>query len=471
MIPLTHMKGCTLYVYGLGHTGQTAVAALLAGGAQVWAFDDLKEAREVGIGKGARIASPDEIDWSCIDAVVLSPGIPFTHPEPHDVVNRALERAIPVIGDTELFINEIAIYGDFARLVGVTGTNGKSTTTALIGHLLSHAGIENQVGGNIGSQAVLELSLPINPVVYVIELSSYQIDLTPHLKPDVAVFLNVSPDHLGRHGGMEGYIDAKAGILLRQSAGDVLVLGQDDVASRALSARVSPKADFIPISQNKSVAGGVWVDGMRLIDGRGDNQLEYADLSNISSLRGEHNFQNAAAASAVLMGLGISTERFSGGFKSFLGLAHRMEQIARAGAVLFINDSKATNAEATERALSSYQSIHWIAGGQAKGGGIASLSHVFERIEKAYLIGEAAEAFAATLQAHDVMFEIHDGLDAAVDAAARGAFESSGMEPAVLLSPAAASFDHFKNFEMRGDAFRAAVMQWLDKLHLAHGER
>jgi len=457
MIPLRHRAGQRLLVFGLGITGISTTAALRAGGAAVVAWDDGAEAREKAAAQGAELAPPDTLDWASIDALVLSPGVPLTHPRPHPVVALAGSHGVPVIGDTELFVQELARSKAPGRLVAITGTNGKSTTTALVAHLLSAAGIDNQLGGNIGSHAVLELSPAVNPVVYVIEFSSYQIDLTPHLKPEVAVFLNLSPDHLDRHGGMDGYVAAKCGIFARQGRGDVLVLGHDDARTAALGARVPQGVRVIPISQDAPQRGGVWVDATMLIDQTGDVPRRIADLAGIASLRGRHNMQNAAAAAATLMALGVSADRFGTGFASFPGLAHRMEEVGRAGRVVFINDSKATNAEAAEKAISAFRDIHWIAGGRGKAGGIEALAPLFARIEKVYLIGESAGEFAATLACRGVAHEIAGSLDAALDAAFAGACASAAPEPVVLLSPAAASFDQFRNFEARGAAFRDAV--------------
>ncbi len=459
MIALTHRTGQQLYVFGLGQTGLSVIAALSAGGARVLAWDDGEAGREQAAAHGAELGAPETLDWQSIDALVLSPGVPLTHPTPHQVVTLANSHQVAVIGDTELFIEEIAHTKAPARLVAITGTNGKSTTTALIGHLLSQAGVECQVGGNIGSHAVLELSPAVNPAVYVIEFSSYQIDLTPHLKPDVAVFLNLSHDHLDRHGGMEGYVAAKAKIFARQGDGDALVLGQDDARTASLAASVPEAVRVIPISQEAPQPGGAWADGMMLIDGTGPSPDRIADLAGIASLRGRHNIQNAAAAAAALRALGIPGAQFAPGFASFAGLAHRMQQVSHEGRTLFVNDSKATNAEATEKALVSFSNIHWIAGGRAKEGGIEALAPHFRSLEKAYLIGEAAEDFADTLVRHDVAHEMSGTLERAVEAAISGARASAGSEPVVLLSPAAASFDQFENFEARGDTFRQAVLR------------
>ena len=455
MIAVRHMAGRRAYVFGLGTTGLSAIAALRAGGAEVLAWDDREAARAAAGGRGAVLAAPDGVPWSRTGAVVLSPGIPFTHPQPHPVVKLAAAHGVAVIGDTELFIREIA--GTGCRLVAVTGTNGKSTTAALIGHLLTRAGVASEVGGNIG-RAALELSPPVNPGVYVIEFSSYQLDLTPSLKPDVAVLLNLSPDHLDRHGGMEGYIAAKCGIFARQTSGDALVLGQDDAETAALRERVPKGVRLIPVSHSSRHPGGVWADHTMLIDGTEAFPRRIADIAGIASLRGRHNVQNAVAAAGALIGLGIAPDRFAAGFASFPGLAHRMEEVGRLGRVLYINDSKATNAEAAANALVAFDAIHWIAGGRGKEGGIEALGPLFARIEKAYLIGEAAGEFAATLARHGVAHEISGDLGTALDAASRGAAASAAPEPVVLLSPAAASFDQFANFEARGDAFRGAAL-------------
>ena len=458
MISVTAYANRTVAVFGLARSGLEAVRALMAGGAEVLAFDDseprVAEARD----QGFPVADLHAADWSKLDALVLSPGVPLTHPNPHWTVERAREAGVPVIGDTELFFAERARVAPDAPVVGITGTNGKSTTTALIGHLLLMAGRTVSVGGNIG-KAVLSLE-PLSPErTYVLELSSYQIDLTPTLTPSVGVLLNVTPDHLDRHGSMENYAAIKARI---GEAADKAVIAVDDDWTTGTADRLEADGRSVTrVSATKPLDTGISVaDGkVHLADHGAATTI--ADLSKAPALRGRHNAQNAAVAAAVALALGLTTEEIAAGLASFPGLAHRMEQVGRVGKVLFVNDSKATNADAAARSLASFQAIHWIAGGRAKSGGIEPLRDYFSRIRRAYLIGEAAGSFAATL-GDAVAHEICGDLDRAVQAAARNAeredvTEDGAAEPVVLLAPACASFDQFPDFEARGEAFRDAV--------------
>jgi UDP-N-acetylmuramoylalanine--D-glutamate ligase len=456
VIPVTHRRGQHLYVFGLARSGLAAVGALAAGGAHVTAWDDREGVRQAAAAAGAELAAPELVDWSNMAALVLSPGVALTHPRPHPVVERARAHIVPVIGDIELFVREVLWPGADARLIAVTGTNGKSTTTALIGHLLGAAGRAAQVGGNIGGP-VLALSPPVNHTLYVIELSSYQLDLTPSLRPDVAVVLNVTPDHLDRHGDLAAYAAVKARIFAHQGAGDTLVLGADDAITSAMAASVPAGVGVITISQATPQPGGVWADRTTIIDDTEGGRRPICDLAGHRALRGAHNLQNAAAAVAAARAVGLGAEAIADGLATFAGLAHRMEEVARDGRVLVVNDSKATNAEAAEKAIVCFDAIHWIAGGQAKAGGIAALAPHFPRIARAYLIGEAAGEFAATLAADGVDHVVCGELAAATAAALADARASAAPEPVVLLSPACASFDQFADFEDRGRAFRAAV--------------
>lgn len=464
MIPVTSRAGQAVAVFGLGHTGRSVVAALRAGGARVWAWDDRPAARAQAANAHVEFVPPEEFPWARLDALVLSPGVPLTHPAPHQVVELARAHGVAVIGDTELFISELAGSDTASTLVAVTGTNGKSTTTALIGHLLARAGRPVQVGGNIGDFAVLELKPPVNQDTYVIEFSSYQLDLTPGLAPQVAVFLNLSPDHLERHGGFDNYARVKSRVFSAMRAGGTLVLGMDDPHTAAMQGRLPEGVRLMPVSQDKSVAHGVYASGTVLFDATGATPVPVADLAGIGSLRGLHNRQNAAAAVAVVRALGVGHAAIAKGLASFPGLAHRMQEVARFGAVLAVNDSKATNAEAAAKALACFDNVHWIAGGRPKAGGINSLKAYFPRIARAYLIGEAANQFAATLDG-SVDACIFATLDDAVAAALGDATANpaSGPDPVVLLSPAAASFDQFVNFEARGEAFCAALERFRPK--------
>ncbi|MEQ8403294.1 MAG: UDP-N-acetylmuramoyl-L-alanine--D-glutamate ligase [Roseitalea porphyridii] len=433
MIPVTAFAGKRCALFGLGGSGLASARALVAGGADLIAWDDNPASVERAASEGIGTADLREADWSAFDALVLSPGVPLTHPEPHWTVRKAQAHAVPVIGDIELFCRQRALLAPDAPFVAITGTNGKSTTTALIAHILREAGRDVQMGGNIGVP-VLDLEPPAPDRIHVVEVSSYQIDLAPGLDPGIGILLNLSPDHLDRHGSMENYALVKKQLV--KKAGRAIV-GVDDPWCASIA--------------NLIEKAGVAVTRISVATDRGA-----IDLSDAPSLRGEHNLQNALAALHACRMLGLTDAEIEAGMASFDGLAHRMQIVARHGRVLFVNDSKATNAEAAARSLASFGSIHWIAGGLPKEGGIASLAPFFDRIARVYLIGEAAPAFAATLGGR-VPYEISATLDVAVNHAAADAAASDADEPVVLLAPAAASFDQFANFEKRGEAFVSAV--------------
>jgi UDP-N-acetylmuramoylalanine--D-glutamate ligase len=398
-----------------------------------------------------------ELDWSTVAALVLAPGVPLTHPEPHWSVKLAHEAGVEVIGDIELFCRERAQSGAPCPLIAITGTNGKSTTTALIAHLFESAGRDVQMGGNIGVP-VLELE-PFAPGrVYVLEVSSYQIDLAPSLHATVGILLNVSEDHLDRHGTIENYAAIKALLPARVEAGGTAVIGVDDRWTREAANRIEKAGKTVMrVSVLSPVRDGYYAEGTRILRAAGGKAHAVAQLAGIGSLRGAHNAQNAACAVAAGVALGLGLPTIQKGFASFPGLAHRMQQVGRKGKVLFVNDSKATNADSAAHALASFPDIYWIAGGKPKTGGIIGLADFFPRIRKAYLIGEAAADFAKTLDGK-VPYEINEVLSAAVDAAARDAAASDAKEPVVLLSPACASFDQYRNFEIRGQAFIDLVL-------------
>ncbi len=437
----------TVAVFGLGRTGIASARALAEGGATVKAWDDNEASRAAAAKAGLPLVDLYADDWQGTDALLLSPGIPLTHPQPHATVLRAREAGAEVIGDVELLMREQSA----AKITGITGTNGKSTTTALIGHILRECGGAVEVGGNIGT-AIGELATLDEGGHYVLELSSYQIDLTPSLHCDVAVLLNISPDHLDRHGGMAGYVSVKQRIFDGQGAEDTAVIGVDDEHCKAIYDRLvqQGRQNIIPVSVGRPMEDGVYVlDGV-LFDPKGAGGM-VADLRSAPRLPGAHNWQNAAAAYAATCALGFFPADIVNALFSFPGLAHRMELVGEIGGVTYVNDSKATNAEAAARALSSYDSIYWIAGGRSKEGGIATLSEYFPRIRKAYLIGEAAEDFAAAL-GHVPVAQCGN-METAVAQAAADAEAGS----VVLLSPACASFDQYSDFEARGDDFRTQV--------------
>ncbi len=363
---------------------------------------------------------------------------------------------VEVIGDIELFCRERAHVAPNAPFVAITGTNGKSTTTALVAHLAKSAGMDVQIGGNIGT-AILSLLPPAQGRVHVVECSSYQIDLAPSLDPSIGILINLSEDHLDRHGSMEHYAAVKERLVAGVPADGTAIVGIDDEWCSAIAERLARSGKrVVRISVRGKLSDGLYAEEGRIMRAQGGPAVAIADLTGIGSLRGLHNAQNAACATAAALALGLDTAAIQAGMRSFPGLAHRMEQLGRLGKVLLVNDSKATNADSAAQALACFADIFWIAGGKPKTGGIESLRKFFPRIRKAYLIGEAAAEFAATL-GDAAPHEIDGTLDKALAAAVRDAQASAADEPVVLLSPACASFDQYRNFEVRGDAFRELV--------------
>ena len=454
MIPIPAAAGSTIAVLGLGKSGLAAARALLASGADVLAWDDSEAQRNAAKAADVPLVDLHRSDLAGLKTLVLSPGIPHTHPEPHPVAAKAREAGLEIVCDIEL----LARSQDEARFIGVSGTNGKSTVTALIGHIFAAAGLEAVLGGNLGPPA-----LALDPLgaagVYVLELSSYQLELIFADVFDIAVLINISPDHLHRHGGMEGYVAAKRRVFERARTNSVAVIGVDDDHCREIRAQLAARGDrrIIPISAGGKVARGVYVDGATLYDDTEGKDAPIVDLGPAAALPGVHNRQNAAAAFAVARGAGIGAKLVSAALLSYPGLPHRQEPVAIISDVRYVNDSKATNAEAAARALECYAVIYWIAGGQPKQGGIDSLRPYFPRIVHAFLIGEAAPGFARTLEGK-VPCTVAGDLETAIGQA-RGLAEGDKRPGAVvLLSPACASFDQFENFEARGDAFRRMVM-------------
>jgi UDP-N-acetylmuramoylalanine--D-glutamate ligase len=464
MIPVRGFDGKRVAIFGLGRTGLTAARALKAGGADLALWDDSAAARDLAASESFPLVDLREADWSSFDALMLSPGVPLTHPEPHWTVEMAKAAGVEILGDIELFARTVNAAPEYKRpkVVAITGTNGKSTTTALIGHMLTAAGRDARIGGNIG-YGVLGLDDMHGGAIYVLEVSSYQLDLTSSLKPDVSILLNITPDHLERHGGMDGYVAAKRRVLLNQGKGDTAVIGVDDQYGQQICTEITAanRRTICPISSKTAIGRGVYALQGMLYDATGERVLEVADLERVPSLPGRHNAQNAAAAYAAVRALGVSVEDAATGLVTFPGLAHRMETVAVIDGVRFVNDSKATNADAARQAMSSYPRFYWIAGGRPKAGGIDDLTDLFPRIAEAYLVGEAAPAFARKLKGR-ASYHISRTIDAAVAAAFADA-KAAGGEAVVLLSPACASFDQFPDFEVRGEAFRAAVLALLDQ--------
>lgn len=408
-------------VLGLARSGLATVRALVASGAHVTAWDAKEEARAQAPSE-VTLADPLAIDLTGFDGVIVSPGVPINR---HPIADHARKAGVPILGDIELFAIARAELPAH-RVVGITGTNGKSTTTALIHHILDAAAVPARLGGNIGLPILSQEPLPEGGV-YVLELSSYQIDLTRSLACDVAVLTNITPDHLDRYDGFADYAAAKERLFTLQHADQMAVIATDDDPSRMIASRVAHR--LVRVSAHDIADQALW-----------------------PSLQGPHNAQNVACAKAVARALGVDDKAIEAGLRSYPGLAHRMERVRERAGVLFVNDSKATNPTSTAPALAAYPVVHWILGGQAKSDDLDACAPHFGHVKAAYTIGEAAPMFSALLKPHMAVTQA-DTLKAAVEAAARAALPGE----TVLLSPACASFDQFRDFEARGDAFRALV--------------
>lgn len=411
---------------GLARSGLSAVQALAKSGAEVTAWDERPEACEE-VAQIATIADPMEIDLTGFDAIVVSPGVPLNR---HPIAKKAVDADVPIIGDIELFAMARETLPAH-RVVGITGTNGKSTVTALVHHMLKSSALPTRMGGNIGLPILSQSPLPPGGV-YVLELSSYQIDLTFNLDCDVAALINISPDHLDRYDGYDGYTRSKARLMGMQGAKHHAIFGNGDEDTRTIANSVRPqKADgFFHIARTDGLSG----------------------QENWPSLQGPHNLQNAAIAAAIGEALGLSEAQWRAAFANFKGLDHRMEIVAEIDGVLFVNDSKATNAASTKPALAAYDRIHWIVGGKPKSDNLDECADNFDHVAMAYTIGEAGPVFAKSLSPH-MSVKNCEMLVTAVNHAAKNARRGE----VVLLSPACASFDQFKDFEARGDCFKAAV--------------
>lgn len=402
-------------VFGLGISNLAVIRALLKRGMKVLAWDDNAEAREKAAKLGGQIQELNKENLKTCEYLILAPGIPLNHP----VVRAAEETGTEMLCDIELLHR----FGISCKTVGITGTNGKSTTTALIGHVLKEAGREAIIGGNIGAP-VFDLDLPGKEGILVLELSSFQLDLCPTFRPDIAILTNITPDHLDRHFTMENYAAAKAKMF--EGEGAAVITGTDTYSQKI---KKDTRRETVPLP-----------DG----------------LEETACLKGAHNIQNMQAAYAVCKHLGLSDEEIKKGFESFPGLLHRQFLVRSIGKTAYINDSKATNAEAASKALASYSNIYWIAGGLAKEGGLEDTKDYLSSVKKAFLIGDAAEDFAAFLKEQNIPHEISADMEKAVKTAHAEA-QKEGAENTVLLAPACASYDQYKNFEMRGDHFTKLV--------------
>jgi len=434
-------------VLGLGKSGRTAALALQRAGAQVQAWDDQLDARLNAEKEGVSLGDLYSIDWTSIDELVLSPGIPHHYPAPHPVVAKAKAAGVFPISDIEVLYRT----HPEATYVGITGTNGKSTTTTLVAHMLKASGKRVEVGGNLGIP-VMEFDPLSAGDIYVLEMSSYQLDITPSIHFHGAILLNITPDHLERHGGLDGYVEAKKQIFRHMTSHDQAFVGMDDPLSVSIAESLA--VPVMPFSVHKSVSHGLYVDKGWLVDGRHGNPITVLDLGELTTLRGAHNWQNALAAYGLVTFLGVAPEVCKEALKTFPGLAHRQQMIARWENILFVNDSKATNADAVAQALETYkdETIYWLVGGRQKEGGIATLGAFFPYIHHAFLYGEARDAFEVTLKGQ-VPYTLAKDLKEAVLAAVKQARQENIGDGVVLLSPACASFDQFKSFEERGDAF------------------
>jgi len=475
MIPVRGFEGKTVAVFGLGRTGLTAARALVAGGANVAVWDENPASQDAAMAEGFKVVDLRSADWSLFSALMLSPGVPLTHPQPHWTVKMARDAGVEILGDIELFARTVNAAPAHKRpkIIAITGTNGKSTTTALIGHLCASAGRDTRVGGNIGA-GVLGLEDMHGGAVYVLELSSYQLDLTSSLKADATVLLNISPDHLDRHGGMEGYIAAKRRIFLNQGKGDTAIIGVDDAWCQQICTEITAAnhRTIWPISAGKAMGRGVYALQGVLYDATGERVTEMADLLRARSLPGRHNWQNACAAYAAAIAVGIPPHDAVEGLMTFPGLAHRMETVGKIGRVRFVNDSKATNADAASKALVCYDTIYWIAGGLAKGARFDGLDQVVrDRLRGVVLLGRDADVVADALARHAPDVPVirvgsdetgvtggdHGPMGRVVAAAAQLARPGD----TVLLAPGCASMDQFTHYGARGDAFAAAVREHL----------
>lgn len=447
------LEGRPVFVLGLGLSGMSVLRAVLRAGAQAVAWDDNPEKRAEADRLGVPLRDPVQMDFGICGALVAAPGIPLRGFLAHPAISRAKESGLQILGDLEILHRT----GHGRKTIGITGTNGKSTTTALTGHILNACGLRTAVGGNIG-KPVLDLVMPPKDGAFVLEISSFQADLCPTFRPDIAALLNITPDHIDRHGNMDNYVAAKARLF---EGPGTAVIGVDDELTARIFADVRAREErrTFPVSVRGRLAEGVFVEDGVLYDGLDGKPCAAGSLS-VTTLQGLHNHQNAATAYAICRLAGLESAPVMEAMKTYPGLAHRQQIVRVINGVAYINDSKATNADATARALSCFRNIYWIAGGRPKDGGLSGLETFMDRIRHAFLIGEAAEDFGTWLENHGVSHNFSGTLDRALNEAHKAAQDTRGQPGGagvVLLSPACASYDQFKSFEHRGEDFIARV--------------
>ncbi len=461
MIPVKGVNDARIAVLGLGRSGLSAARALVDGGAIALCWDDNAEAREGAEAEGLALHDLSRREaWEGVSALIVSPGIPHLYPKQNAHIAAAIAAGVPIDNDIGLFFRSLATpqWDNFEatpKVVAITGSNGKSTTSALIQHVLEEVGRESQLAGNIG-RGVLDIDPPGDGGVVVLELSSYQTELARALTPDVAVFTNLTPDHLDRHGGLGGYFAAKRR-LFAEGGPDRAIIGVDEPEGQFLANQMSegPTDDrVIRVMTGVKPGGAGWTVSVRkgfLAEMRKGRQIASVDLRDIAGLPGAHNHQNACAAFAALRALQVPPKQIEDAFHSFQGLPHRSQRIGEANGVAFVNDSKATNVDAAGKALGAFKRIRWIVGGQLKEGGLAALEPHWGAVAKAYVIGRHAREIA-----HDLKALPHAVCTTMTEAVALAAKEAEAGDT-VLLAPAAASFDQYDNFEKRGEDFTACV--------------
>ena len=466
---LSTLHNKSFYLVGLARSGLACARALQRAGAHVVVWDDQHSTRRAARAEGFTLAPSEQLDAQAFDSIILAPGIPLTHPRPHPVVLWARAAGIEVISDLELFFR---LYGSTKenktpRFIGITGTNGKSTTTVLAAHILRQAGLSVSCGGNLGT-AVFDLPDPGPEGLYLLELSSYQLDLCHRLRLDAAVLLNISPDHLERHGDMRGYSAAKAKIFAHQTPSDIAFVSLDDGFSRQIfdDLNSTGQQQVVPLSVATRVARGLFSVAGELHDDYFDKKQKTLNLTQNPALVGTHNHQNALAAYGLCRFLGLTHTEIEQGLQSFSGLTHRQELVLNTAALCAINDSKATNIDAARRALASFDPVVWIAGGQAKDKDFHRLTPLPSSVKAGFFIGECGAQMAQELDQNLPETTISHTLEQAVQqalATAERLYRTTGTQVTLLFSPACASFDQFHSFEERGDHFKDLVHHYQSK--------